>query len=165
MKLFKFLAGCLASVVLPLPILAATLEGVVIGVSDGDTVTVLDSRKQQHKIRLSGIDAPEKSQPFGEESRRSLSDMVFSKFVSIVWEKQDRFGRTVGKILINAQDINLEQIRHGMAWHYKAYAHEQPMEDREMYGDVEMTARKAGQGLWLDPSPIAPWDYRRQRRH
>jgi len=108
MNLLRTIVGCLGAIALTLPVVAATLDGVVVGVSHGDTVTVLDSRKQQHKIRLSGIDAPEKSQPFGQTSKESLSELIFHKAVSVDWDKQDRYGRTVGKILINGQDINLE---------------------------------------------------------
>lgn len=164
MKWNQFLAGVVVAMTAAWPVVAATLEGVVVGVSDGDTVTVLDSDKQQHKIRLSGIDAPEKSQPFGEASKQSLSEMLFKKSVMVVWDKHDRYGRTVGKIFVGGQDVNLQQIRRGMAWHYKAYAHEQPPEDRESYDEAERLARAGQRGLWREPTPTPPWDYRRQAR-
>lgn len=151
MKWNQFLAGVVVAMTAALPVVAATLEGVVVGVSDGDTVTVLDSDKQQHKIRLSGIDAPEKSQPFGEASKQSLSELLFKKSVVVVWQKHDRYGRTIGKIVAGDQDINLQQIRRGMAWHYKAYAPEQPVEDRVTYDDAERQARVTKKGLWRDP--------------
>ena len=90
-------------------ILADTLAGKVVGVADGDTITVLDGQQTQHKIRLMGIDAPEKAQPFGQNSKQSLSDLVFDRSVSVEWKKLDRYQRIVGKVQINGQDANLEQ--------------------------------------------------------
>lgn len=83
---------------------AETLSGYVVGIADGDTVTVLDANRQEHKIRLAGIDAPEKAQPFGDRSKQNLAALVFNKNVIVEWDKQDRYGRTVGKILINGKD-------------------------------------------------------------
>ncbi len=101
------------------------------GVADGDTITVLDTDKVQHKIRLAGIDAPEKKQPFGNRSKESLSDLVFSKTVTVDTGKTDRYGREVGKVLIDGIDANLVQVQRGFAWHYKAYEREQPAVDRQ----------------------------------
>jgi endonuclease YncB( thermonuclease family) len=109
---------------------ADTLLGKVIHVADGDTITVLDANKVQHKIRLSGIDAPEKAQPFGDKAKQSLSDLVFGKPVSVETDKTDRYGREVGKVLVDSVDANLEQVRRGLAWHYKAYQREQRPKDR-----------------------------------
>lgn len=94
-----------------------TLYGFVVGLSDGDTVTVLDSSKAQHKVRLGGIDAPEKKQAFGERSRQSLSDLVFHKQVEVEFSKTDRYGRIVGKVLVSNVDAGLEQVKRGLAWH------------------------------------------------
>lgn len=143
---------------------AATIEGRVVGVSDGDTITVLDANNTQHKIRLSGIDAPEKKQPFGQRSKESLSDLVFNKPVTVDTDTQDRYGRKVGKVLVDGQDANLEQIRRGMAWHYKAYEREQPLLDRRAYSDAENEAKAAQRGLWSDPAPMPPWEFRKARR-
>ena len=87
---------------------AATLSGRVVGVADGDTITILDSSNTQYKIRLAGIDAPEKKQPFGNVSKKSLSDMVYGKQISVDYNKQDRYGRTVGKVIVDGVDANLE---------------------------------------------------------
>lgn len=93
-----------------------TITGRVVGVSDSDTITVLDASKRQHKIRLDGIDAPESSQDFGGRAKQSLSDLVFGKTVTVVGSKQDRYGRTVGKVtLSDGKDINLEQVERGTA--------------------------------------------------
>jgi endonuclease YncB( thermonuclease family) len=101
--------------------LAANVEGKVIGIADGDTITILDNNKTQLKIRLAGIDAPEKNQPFGSVSKKSLSDLVFGKHVTIHYSKQDRYGRIVGKVILEGRDMCLEQIYRGMAWYYKKY--------------------------------------------
>jgi endonuclease YncB( thermonuclease family) len=140
---------------------ASPITGRVVGVSDGDTVTVLDANKRTHKIRLLGIDSPEKSQAFGERAKQSLSDLVFNKQVTVQGSKQDRYGRDLGKIVLDGQDINLEQIRRGMAWHYKQYARDQAPEDRQAYADAESTARQNRVGLWQDSQPVPPWSYRR----
>ena len=140
---------------------ASPLTGRVVGVSDGDTVTVLDANKRTHKIRLLGIDSPEKSQAFGERAKQSLSELVFQKQVTVEGGKPDRYGRELGKILLDGQDINLEQIRRGMAWHYKQYARDQAPEDRQAYADAETTARQQRLGLWQDSQPVPPWSYRR----
>lgn len=142
---------------------AETITGKVVGVTDGDTITLLDDAKRQHKIRLSGIDAPEKSQAFGQRSKESLSGLVFAKTVDVETDKVDRYGRRVGKIWINGVDANLEQIKRGMAWHYKQYAREQSKEDQREYAEAEDEAREAKRGLWKDVEPVAPWTYRLRR--
>jgi endonuclease YncB( thermonuclease family) len=143
---------------------AATLQGKVIGVADGDTVTLLDAQKNQHKIRLQGIDAPEKAQAFGNKSKQSLHEMVHGKEVFVDVQKKDKYGRSVGKILVNQTDACLEQIKRGMAWHYKQYANEQSPEDRDVYAQAESTARAQSLGLWKDKSPTPPWEFRKQNK-
>ena len=142
---------------------AATLQGKVVSVADGDTLTVLDDNKTQHKIRLKGIDAPEKAQAFGQKSKQSLNQLAHSKMVTVEFEKKDKYGRTVGKVLLNGTDVCLEQIKLGMAWHYKQYQSEQSKEDRDTYAQAEQTARTQVVGLWKDKSPTPPWEFRRQR--
>jgi endonuclease YncB( thermonuclease family) len=142
---------------------AATLQGKVVSVADGDTLTVLDDNKTQHKIRLKGIDAPEKAQAFGQKSKQSLNQLAHSKMVTVEFEKKDKYGRTVGKVLLNGTDVCLEQIKLGMAWHYKQYQSEQSKEDRDTYAQAEQTARAQVVGLWKDKSPTPPWEFRRQR--
>lgn len=139
---------------------AEVLIGRVVGVTDGDTITVLDSTNTQHKIRLGGIDAPEKKQDFGNVSKKSLSDMVYNKEVEVEWNKEDRYGRKVGKVLISNQDINLEQIKRGMAWFYKKYKGELEQEDRIAYVQAQQEAEANHVGLWIDTSPIPPWEFR-----
>ncbi len=143
---------------------AATLQGKVVSVADGDTITVLDGNKTQHKIRLQGIDAPEKAQAFGHKSKQSLNQLVHSKMVTVEFEKKDKYGRTVGKVLLNGTDVCLEQIKLGMAWHYKQYQSEQSNEDREIYAQAEQLAKLQAIGLWRDKNPMSPWDFRKQTK-
>ena len=143
---------------------AAIIEGRVVGLADGDTITVLDSNKVQHKIRLSGIDAPEKKQAFGQRSKQSLSDLVFDKVVVVETNKRDRYGREIGKVLVDGIDTNLLQVHRGFAWHYKTYEREQSVIDRKAYADAENEAREARRGLWVDAEPMPPWDLRRNQR-
>ena len=138
-------------------------EGRVVGVQDGDTITVLDSSNANHRIRLLGIDAPEKGQAFGNRSGQNLSQAIFNRVVTIGWSKHDRYGRIVGKVVLEGQDVCLEQIKAGMAWHYKYYQDDQTREDRQLYAAAEIAARATNVGLWIDPNPIPPWDFRRQR--
>lgn len=143
---------------------AADIVGRVVGVSDGDTITVLVDNHDRLKVRLAGIDAPEKSQPFGSVSKKSLSDQVFGKTVNIEANKKDRYGRFLGRVFFNGTDVCLEQIRAGMAWHYKRYSNEQSESLRREYADAESQARQLKIGLWSEPTPVAPWEFRHQGR-
>jgi endonuclease YncB( thermonuclease family) len=140
---------------------AETITGRVVGVTDGDTITVLDAKDQQFRIRLSGIDAPEKGQPFGNQAKESLSEMVFNKQVVVESSKVDRYRRKVGKVQHNGTDVNLEQVKKGMAWHYTAYAKEQAPAERKSYANAEAEARAQRRGLWRDTTQTAPWKFRR----
>lgn len=143
---------------------AQSLTGRVVRIADGDTITVLDSANTQHRIRLEGIDAPESHQAFGAQSKQSLSQMVFDRDVTVTYQKTDQYGRLVGKITIDGKDINLEQVKLGMAWHYKEYQNEQAPEDRELYAKAEDDARAARRGLWQDANPIEPSAFRKEER-
>ena len=143
---------------------AAEIHGTVIKVYDGDTITVLDAARRQHKIRLSGIDAPELKQAFGRASRQHLADQVAGRTVVIEWSKRDKYNRIVGKILLDGRDINISQIEAGLAWHYKKYASEQSAVDRERYAWAETRARAAQSGLWRDKRPLPPWEYRKMKK-
>ena len=143
---------------------AGTLTGRVVRISDGDTLVVLDSSNAQHKIRLTGIDAPERGQAFGTKSKEHLSDSIAGKFVVVEYSKRDRYQRILGKVLLSDQDMNLEQIKAGLAWHYKKYQKEQAPADRELYSEAEIEAREAKRGLWYDPHPVPPWEHRKSKR-
>src|SRR4249920_2183140 len=106
------------------------IEGRVVALSDGDTITILDSAKVQHKVRIAGIDAPEKGQAFGNASKENLSRLVFNHDVEAQCHKRDRYGREVCAVFVGLRDVGLEQVRAGMAWWYREYAHEQPTQER-----------------------------------
>ncbi len=144
---------------------AATLTGRVVGVHDGDTITVLDADRTQHKIRLGGIDAPELKQAFGTRSRQNLSKWVYNRDVIVKWSKHDRYKRILGVVLVDGHDVNLEQVQAGLAWWYRQYAKEQTPDDRQLYELAENEARAAKRGLWVDSHPIPPWEFRRQGRY
>lgn len=148
---------------------AQALHGRVVGVTDGDTIAVQDSDRLTHKVRLSGIDAPESRQAFGKRSKESLSRLVFGKPVRVAWTKKDRYGRIVGQVWVQpldcptcglTLDANRTQLAVGMAWWFKRYADEQPLPERLAYEQEELDARARRVGLWSDPAPIAPWDWR-----
>jgi endonuclease YncB( thermonuclease family) len=139
---------------------ATTFSGRVVNIEDGDTIIVLAATNQSNKIRLQGIDAPEGGQAFGNRSQQNLSDLIFNRDVTVEWSKRDRYGRKVGKVLLDGSDVCLEQIKSGMAWHYKYYQSEQSNEDRELYTNAETEARATRRGLWSDANPIPPWDFR-----
>ncbi len=138
-----------------------TLTGKVGRVVDGDTLYVLDANYKDHKIRLAGIDAPERRQASGLASRKHLASIVAGKQVTVEYQKRDRYGRIVGKVLLDGIDACLEQVKAGFAWHYKKYQHEQSAEDRELYADAENKARNERLGLWRENNPIPPWEHRR----
>ena len=146
----------------PFGVSADTLNGKVVKITDGDTLVVLDADNTQHKIRLSGIDAPETNQPFGKRSKEALSALVAGQRVEVDWHKHDRYGRIVGKVIAQGKDVNLDQVRTGMAWWYRKYANEQSLVDQGIYAAAEAKARVTGVGLWTDKDPIAPWDWRKR---
>jgi endonuclease YncB( thermonuclease family) len=146
--------GLILSYCISLANAAEMLEGRVVGVHDGDTVTLLVAGNQQLKVRLAQIDAPESDQAFGQRSKQSLSDMVFNKTIHVQKETVDRYGRTVGTLFVGDLDANKEQVKRGMAWAYRQYMHDQSLLQ------AEEEARQAKVGLWADPNPLPPWEYR-----
>ncbi len=155
------------------PAQAATISGKVINVADGDTTTVLDVDRTQHRIRIGGIDAPERKQPFGDTARQSMARMVSGKEVVADCHKVDRYGRQVCKVFAQPTDcptcgmtldVGHAQILAGMAWWYREYAKEQPAEDRVRYEAAEQDAQARKLGLWRDANPVAPWEWRRRAK-
>ena len=154
-----------------------TLTGRVVGVADGDTVTVLDASKSQHRIRVAGIDAPERGQPGGQRSKESLSMLVYDQPVRVESNKRDRFDRIVGKVWVASPDspcrgkpdcpmtldAGLAQITMGRAWWFRKYADEQAPEDRSRYEFAETEARGKKAGLWRDGTAVPPWEWRAAR--
>ena len=154
---------------------AAELHGRVVRVTDGDTVVVLDGAREQHKVRVQGIDAPERAQPFSDRSKQQLSRLVFGRDVVVRWDKRDRYGRIVGTVLAakpgcdepacaKTVDAGLAQVKAGLAWWYRQYAKEQTPAERKAYEAAEGRARKARRGLWSQPEPTPPWAFRRAKR-
>jgi endonuclease YncB( thermonuclease family) len=133
----------------------------VVSITDGDTVDVLAPGNLTYAVRLAGIDAPEHNQAFGTESTRHLSNLLSGKTVTLECENERSYGRLICKILIeNSEDVCLEQVKDGMAWHYKQYEDEQSPADRRVYAAAECTAMKTKIGLWSDPQPVQPQDFR-----
>jgi endonuclease YncB( thermonuclease family) len=144
--------------------MAETLVGRIVGVSDGDTLTLLDAGKQTHKIRLSGVDAPEKKQAYGQQSKLNLSNLAYGHEATADCPKRDRYRRAVCVVTVAGKDVGLLQIHQGLAWWYRAYAHEQRAQDRRGYERAEQMAREKRLGLWRERDPKAPWEWRRERR-
>ena len=140
------------------------VTGKVAKVSDGDTIWVMDNDKKV-KVRLLGIDAPEIKQAFGEESKMILAGLIEKQNVIVVGDDKDRYGRLIGKVLLDDRDINLEMIKAGAAWHYKKYQADQLEEDRILYSSQEQLAQKTKRGLWKEGDPLAPWQWRAKRQH
>jgi endonuclease YncB( thermonuclease family) len=139
---------------------AARLTGKVVGISDGDTLTVLDTSHEPHKVRLVGIDAPEKAQMYSERAKQHLAALAYDKNVTVEWHGIDRYGRLIGKVSAGGVDVGLDQIRKGYAWHYKQFILEQAVPDRGVYAKAETAARAARKGLWQEANPVPPWAFR-----
>ena len=135
---------------------AETFVGTVVGIADGDTLTVLNNEKQEVKIRLAEIDAPEKRQAFGTRSKQSLSDLCFGKQAEIITQVKDRYKRTIARVKCSGVDANTEQVKRGMAWVYPRYA-----KDHNLH-IVQAEAKIAKLGLWADSPPTAPWEFRKR---
>ncbi len=144
---------------------AEELIGKVIKVSDGDTITILDSNNQKYKIRLRGIDAPESQQVYGDISTQSLSELVYDKEVIVTWDKKDKYYRILGKVIVDGRDINYEQLKKGLAWYYKQYEKDLSDEDRKKYSEAEEWARNYTEGLWADSNSIPPWEFRHKGKN
>lgn len=132
-------------------------RGLTVAVLDGDTVEVLTDQHEKIRIRLAGIDAPEKSQAYGQRSKQHLVSMVAGKSVDVVDHGRDQYGRTVGSLSVDGLDVNAEQVKAGYAWVYVRYNRDSKL------SALEAKARMAKVGLWRDPKPTAPWEYRHTR--
>jgi len=132
------------------------ISGKVISIADGDTFTLLTTDKQQVKIRLAEIDAPESGQPYGTKSKQALSGLVFGKDVRVVVQMTDRYGRTVGRPYVGGIDVSAEMVRMGAAWAYREY-----LRDKALL-TIEAEAKVDKRGVWgLSEASIPPWDWRR----
>ena len=137
----------------------ADFSGKVVAVKDGDTLEVLTNRVPV-RVRLYGIDCPEKGQAFGQKAKRFTSDLVFGKTVKVREKDRDRYGRTVGEVIIeDGRSLNRELVRAGLAWWYQRYA----PKEADLQA-LERDARKARAGLWADADPVPPWKWRKGKR-
>lgn len=137
----------------------AQIRGKVVSVADGDTFTLLTDDKTQVKVRLHGIDCPEKGQPFGNKAKEFTSDQVFGKMVTVEEKDVDRYGRTIGMVRLTSGEILNEQLlKEGLAWHYTYY------DKNPLWREYEQQAKKKGKGLWSEAGAVAPWEFRRNRR-
>lgn len=129
----------------------------MVGVVDGDLMTCLDDTGGQHKVRLAEIDAPEMGQDYGKQAREKLADAVFGKTVQVVDQGKDRAGRWVARVYVDGVDVNRELVAQGAAWHYAAASSDPSL------GDLEARARSSRIGLWAEPDPVPPWQWRQQQ--
>jgi len=143
-----------AALLFPAFAFAAEWQGTVVGISDGDTLTVLNADKRQVKIRLIEIDAPEKNQDFGQKSKDSLSQLCFKKSVVVDDKGTDKYKRILGRIKCDGIDANVEQVKRGMAWAYRKYLTDWSI------ANLEEQAKSAGIGLWVNPHATPPWEFR-----
>ncbi|MCB2215123.1 MAG: thermonuclease family protein [Desulfobulbaceae bacterium] len=144
--------------IVSLPALVFALEGKVVNVADGDTITILTADKQQIKIRLYGIDCPENGQAFGNVAKKFTAKMVAGKHVSVTPYDTDRYGRTVGVVTVNGKNVNESIIAAGYGWQYRKYCKESFC---NQWLTIEQMARSSGIGLWVDKKPLPPWEHRR----
>lgn len=143
---------------IPTVVLAESFSGKVVKVSDGDTISVMHQGRAQ-KVRLQGIDAPEKRQAFGSRAKKCTSDLVFGRVVTVQVVDVDRYGRIVGEVILpDGRSLNRELVKAGLAWWYRKYS-----KDRSL-GQLEEEARSARRGLWMDPNPVPPWEFRRKQK-
>jgi len=136
------------------------LTGKVIRVSDGDTITLLlPDSKMQEKVRLAGIDAPESPQDFGQRARKFLQDFIGGETAKVEYDGRDQYGRIVGVVFVDGKNINLEMVKCGLAWHYVAFAR-----NNTQLAEAQAEAQRKRRGLWVQPNPIPPWEFRREQR-
>lgn len=147
----------LLALLLPITVSATELGGLVVGVSDGDTLKVMTPNHQTLKVRLVEIDAPEKDQAFGQKSKQSLSQLCFNKHAIIREQGRDKYQRVLGRVSCAGVDANAEQVKRGMAWAYSQYLTDQSI------AAYQATAQHQGIGLWIDRAPIPPWVFRHAR--
>jgi micrococcal nuclease len=142
-----------------IPVSSQTLEGKVVGITDGDTFKLLVQDSILHRIRVANIDCPEKKQPFSAKAKQFTSDAIFGKIVKVNVLSTDRYGRFIGVTTYNDSLIlNRDLLKNGLAWHFVRYSNDMTLEE------LELTARKKKIGLWQEESPIPPWEWRANKR-
>ena len=151
---------CTILILFPLLLSAQILKGKAVKIADGDTFTLLVNGHDQVKIRIDGIDAPEKGQAFGNRAKEYLSSMIWEKELTVSVTKKDRYGRSISKVSTpSITDVGLEMIKAGFAWQYRDYNNE------KAYADAESLARHNKKGLWLDNNTKRPQDFRKEKRN
>jgi len=169
-RLWLMLAGSVFGCVAVVPAaLAASLHGQVVRVVDGDTISVADGRHRKIKVRLSGIDAPEKQQPYGRLAGANLATLLLGKAVTVEWDQRDAYGRVIGRVLVappacpacaQSEDAGLAQIAAGYAWWYRSESRQLSHADKARYAFAENAARAGHRGLWSTTHPVPPWQWR-----
>jgi endonuclease YncB( thermonuclease family) len=145
--------------IIPLVLCAQNaVTGKVVKVSDGDTFTILCEDNVQQRIRLNGIDCPESKQDYGQRAKQYLSELIAGKTVTVTYKTKDRYGRILGNTVINNVDVSESLISAGLAWHYKQY------DKTRRLAELENQARTAKRGLWAQPNPTPPWEFRKQKK-
>lgn len=147
----------LIAILIMIPAFCFAIEGKAVGVSDGDTITILTQEKQQIKVRLYGIDCPESHQDYGQKAKQFTSGLVFGKTVDLETVDQDRYGRSVGVVKVEGKTLNEELLKNGFAWFYGQYCKRPECGQWKQY---EEQARSSNTGLWAGKDPVAPWDFR-----
>lgn len=133
-------------------------SGTVVKVADGDTFTILTDQNEQIRVRLHGIDAPEKGQDFSQVSKQYLTDMVLHKTVELISTKKDQYGRVVAVVNVDQLIVNEEMLKAGLAWHYKEH------DKNQGWHEMELAARRGKLGLWSQRDPVPPWQFRKEKR-
>ena len=146
------------------PQIFADLNGVISRVIDADTVVIKSDQGINYKVRLLGIDAPEINQVYGKEATIYLSNKVLGKNLRVLGENKDRYHRLLGKLILNDNDINLDLVKNGMAWHYKFYKKSQRKKDQLLYSNAEIYAKVNKLGLWAEKLPVPPWQWRKKNK-
>jgi micrococcal nuclease len=134
------------------------LNGKAISISDGDTFKLLMEGDETIRVRLHGVDAPEKGQDYGTQAKQLLSDLIFSKNVAVIQKSKDRYGRIVGIVYADGVNVNEELLADGMVWHYTTY------DKNENWAALQREARVNKRGLWSKPYPTPPWQWRKEKR-
>lgn len=155
MRLFSILGMVLLLVVTSSQ--AATVSVKVVGITDGDTITVIDHTKKSYKVRLDQIDAPERHQAYGNRAKQHLSTLIYNKTVMMDWTAKDRYGRLLGTLFYQGNNINYQMVADGYAWAYTKYLRD------KIYLDAQKIAQSRHRGLWNDEHPIPPWDWRKRK--
>ncbi len=134
-----------------------SITGKVVKISDGDTFSLIFDNGFNVRVRLNDIDCPEKKQAYSKKATTELSNLIFNKIVQVNYDKKDGFGRVLGDVFIGDLNVNREMLRKGLAWHYKKYS------DNEDLAQLENKARRNKFGLWQDPNPVPPWEFRKRK--